>query len=223
MKLFRTVAVLAVAALAGTLVATPAYADEGVPRLKTELTRRLELRLTALDRWDRVVEGAQRLTPEHKSALNTLIDENRTELTQLKTEIAADDTLAELRAHAEEMVFQHRIFLLVGPQVRLTIAGDAQGLLLQKLRTLHGTLTQKVADAGNDPAAVTNLGEMDAALDRAEAKTGDVDNVLAIQPGADAAAIRAAVGAVRTDLGAVRTELKTAVAEAKAIRDILKP
>ena len=64
---------------------------------------------------------------------------------------------------------------------------------------------------------------MDAALDRAEAKTGEVDNVLAIQPGEDAAAIRAAVGAVRTDLGAVRTELKTAVAEAKAIRDILKP
>ena len=47
--------------------------------------------------------------------------------------------------------------------------------------------------------------------------------MLAIQPGEDAAAIRAAVGAVRTDLGAVRTELKTAVAEAKAIRDILKP
>jgi len=172
MKLFRTVAVLAVAALAGTLVATPAYADEGVPGLKTELTRRLELRLTALDRWDRVVEGARRLTPEQKSALNTLIDENRTELTQLKSEIATDDTLAELRAHAEEMVYEHRIFLLVGPQVRLTIAGDAQALLLQKLRTLHGTLTQRVADAGNDPAAVTNLGEMDAALDRAEAKTG---------------------------------------------------
>jgi hypothetical protein len=223
MKLFRTVAVLAAAILAGTLVATPAYADEGVPRLKTELTRRLDLRLTALDRWDRVVEGSQRLTAEHKSALNGIIDENRTELTALKSEIAADDTLAELRAHAEEMVYQHRIFLLVGPQVRLTIAGDGQAKLLQRLRTLHGTLTQKVADAGNDPAAVTNLGEMDAALDRAEAKAGEVDSVLAIQPGPDGDAIRTAVGAVRTDLGAVRTELKTAIAEAKAIRDILKP
>ena len=219
MKLFRTVAVTALVALATALVATPAYADETLPRAKAELTRRLDLRLTALDRFDATVERAQRLTDEHQQSLNTLIDTNRTELTALKGEVAADTTAAELRAHAQEMVYDHRVFMLVGPQVRLTIAGDAQAAVLARLRTLHGTLTTK---AGDDADAKTHLDAMEAALDEAEAGMGEVGDVLAIQPGPDAAAIQAALAGIRSRLGAVRSDLKTAVSEARAARDALK-
>jgi hypothetical protein len=218
MKLFAVLAAVAVGSV--LVVATPAYADETLPRAKAELTRRIDLRLTALDRYERAVDGAKRLTDAHESALNGLIDSNRSELTALKAEVASDTTAAELRAHAQEMVYDHRVFLLVGPQVRLTIAGDAQGAALARLRTLHGTLTAK---AGDNADAKTHLDAMDAALDKAEAGIGGVGDVLAIQPGPDAAAIKAGIAGVRSDLGAVRSDLKTAISEAKQVRDILTP
>jgi hypothetical protein len=136
-RILRTVAAISLATgLAAGLVVTlasPAQADGAtLSRAKTELTRRIDLRLGALQRFD----GAL--------------------------------TAAALRADAASMVNDYRVFLLVGPKVRLTIVGDHEAYAADRLQTVHNTLADLVAKAKTAGKDVTqaeqDLAEMQAAI-----------------------------------------------------------
>jgi len=211
------------------LLATPAQADDAtaVDRAKAEITRRIDLRLAALLRFEAALTAAAHLTDAHESTLKDLVADDRTGLTALKTKVAGETTLAALRADAASMVNDYRIFILVGPKVRLTIAADHQAAAVARLQTAHDNLATAVAQAkaaGKDVAAAEqDLADMQAAIDKAKTGlAGQVDTLLAIQPGPDGNAIRAKVGAVRRALGQVRLDLRTALAEARAVRTFLR-
>jgi hypothetical protein len=229
MKLFtRTLATAAAIFAVVALTAVPAAAaDALLDRAKAEVTARIELRLKALSGYDATLSKAQRLTDDHEKTLDSLVEKDIAGLTELKVKVAAETTREAVRADAASMINDYRVFLLVGPQVRLTVAGDAQAAAIAKLREAHGKLAAAVADAkakGADTAAAEqDLVEMDRAVTAAAtAIDGKVAALLAVRPGPDAAAIRTTVGATRDALGAGRTQLRAAVAEAKAVRAFLK-
>jgi hypothetical protein len=233
-RLFRVAALtagLATVLAAGSmaLLATPAQADDAtaLARAKAEVTRRIDLRLAALHRFDGALTAAAHLTDAHEATLKDLVADDLAGLTALKTKVAGETTLAALRVDAVSMVNDYRVFILVGPKVRLTIAADHEADAATRLQTAHDKLADAVAQAkaaGKDVAAAEqDLADMQAAIDRAKnGMAGQVDTLLAIQPGPDGNAIRAKVGAVRRALGQVRLDLRTALAEGKAVRDFLR-
>ena len=226
-RTITTITIAAVALATAIGLGAPAFADTGVDAAKTALTNRINLRLTALQRDTTIIGAAKNLTAGHKSTLDTLMSQDTAGLSALKTKVAGETTLAALKTDATSMVDDYRIFLLVGPKVRLTTAGDAESAAVTRLRTLHDKLADLVAKAkaggADTSAAEAQLADMSAAVDKVGTDTsGQVDGLLAVAPGPDAAAIQAKVSAVHAALASGRSDLATAISDAKKVRDFLK-
>jgi hypothetical protein len=230
MKRTITAIALASVAIAGAIaVGTPALAADGagVDAAKTALTNRINLRLTALQRDTTVIDGAKNLSAGHKSTLQALVSQDTAGMNTLKTKVAGETTLDALKADATSMVNDYRIFILVGPKVRLTSASDAELAAFAKLTAIHDKLADLVAKAKAGGADTTTaeqeLADMTSQLNKAGSDiNGQADGLLAVEPGPDGAAIQAKVAAVRGALSNGRSDLKSAESDAKKVRDFLK-
>ncbi len=175
-------AAVATIALAGTLVAgAPALADSTPKPLATAkkvVTARIDKRLAALERFDATLGQAHQVQAGHRATLDKLIDDQTAGLTALRAKVAGETTAEAVKADAKSMVNDFRVFILTGPKVRLTAAID----------------TELVAAAKLDQRASVDDAKIDAV--RTEL-SGKVDALLAIHPGPDGDAIRAAVTSVR--------------------------
>jgi len=229
MRLLRTTAFLG-AATAVLLAAAPSAAvaaTDDLSTLKAAVSARIDLRLAALSKDTAAITAAKHLTDADKSTLTSLISTDTAAMNSLKTKVAGETTAAGVKADATSMVDDYRIFILVGPKVRLTIAGDAEQAAITKLQAVHDKLAGLVAKAkaaGKDTtAAEQDLADMAAAITKAQGSlSGQVAAVQAIQPGPDGTGIRAKVATVRAGIGTTRASLKTAVADAKKVTAFLK-
>ncbi|GAA2381373.1 hypothetical protein [Dactylosporangium salmoneum] len=193
-RLART-AVTLVAALAATLVAAaPAGAapstGPGLDAARTAVVNRIDKRLDALKRFEATANGAGQLQAAHRTTLTNLIAEQRSGLSALKTKVQAETTAAALKADAQSMVYDYRVFILTGPKVRLTVAVDTELAVVARMKAEPG------ADAAKLDAIAASL-------------QGKADTLLAVQPGPDGDAIRAQVAAVRTVAKTAHTDLKS--------------
>ena len=192
-RIFRT-AVVAVAALGVALVASaPAAAadpEKGVDAVKHAVTARIDKRLAALKRFDGALADAKQVQPAHRSTLDNLIDDQTTKLTALRAKVQQETTRAALKADAKSMVQDYRVFLLTGPKVRLTAAIDTELAAVDKLRERKKVDTAK----------------LDAVQ---KALSGKVDTLLAVKPGPDGDAIKAAVKPIRESAKDARKTLKS--------------
>ncbi|WP_130510795.1 hypothetical protein [Krasilnikovia cinnamomea] len=189
----RTV-VVGAAALAVTLGAgAPAradVADKPLDKAKTVVTARIDKRLAALQRFDATLGKAGRVQAGHRAALDKLIDDQRAGLTALRAKVAGESTAAAVKTDAQSMVDDFRVFILTGPKVRLTKAIDTELAVVAKLEGRSGVDQAK--------------------LDAVERSlTGQVDKLLAIQPGPDGDAIRAQVQPIREAARSARGTLKS--------------
>ncbi|MET7399854.1 hypothetical protein ABZS66_40855 [Dactylosporangium sp. NPDC005572] len=196
--MLRTTAAL-LAALAVTLVAAaPASAapsarpsaGAGLDAAKRAVADRIDKRLEALDRFTATIGKAKHLDAGHRDTLTKLITDSRSGLTALKTKVAGETTAAAVKADAQSMVDDYRVFMLTGPKVRLSIAIDTELAAVELLR--------------NKPGA--DQAKLDAV---AQSLAGKVDALLAIQPGPDGAAIRNSVQPIRAAAKSARTTLKS--------------
>jgi hypothetical protein len=223
------------AALAVTAAAAPAYASDPTPTAegrtvegaKTAVLRRIDLRLAALRRMDQRIERCRHLTDGHQSTLQGIVDGATSGLTTLRTKVAAETTIRALRADAQTMVHDYRVFILRGPQVHGACTADNEAAAVARLREVAEKLAAGVAKAEQDgkdtTAAEADLAAMDSQLDAAGAAlAGQADKLLAIQPGPDGDAIKAQVRAVRQQLRTALQALRGAVAEAKQVRRFLQ-
>ena len=219
---------LTVVASAGPTVADQTTTtDDALATLKVRVTHRIDLRLAALARLDRRLDRAEHLTDENRDTLSALIDEDVAGLTELPGKVAQAVTREELRADVQSMVHDHRIFVLVLPQVRLTLVADRELAAIDRLGEVHDKLAELIekaeADGRDTGNAAEQLDAMQAQLAAAAANvSGQVDRLLAIQPGPDGPAIRSAVDEVRESLRAARQDLRDAIAIARRIRAMLR-
>jgi hypothetical protein len=192
---------------------------------KRVVTARIDGRLAALRAYSTAVNAAANLTAGHKSTLTDLIAADQSGLAALRTKVAGETTLAAVKADDQRMVVDYRIYLLVGPKVRLTIGCDIEAAVSRQLRQLSDKLAAAIAaakQAGKDTTkAEAQLADMRKQLDTADAAiNGKADALLAVQPGPDGDAIRAQVNPVRNAVHTARAALRKAAADAKAIASI---
>jgi len=218
------------AAMALHIGATPAFADPSPSPLPVRLdaakqvvTARIDGRLATLRALSTAVDSAAHLIPAHKSTLDTLIQQDQSGLSALKTKVSGESTLAGVRADDQSMVDDYRVYLLVAPKVRLTISADLETSAVGQLDTAAGTLAAAIASAkaaGKDTTkAEADLADMKAQTAAASsAVAGKADTVLAIAPGPDAQAIESQVKVVRDAVHSARTDLRKAVADGKAVK-----
>lgn len=191
-------------------------------------TVRIDGRIAVLRASGLAIRNAARLTDAHQAALQKIIDADIAGLTELRAKVAAETTSEAVRADARSMIEDYRVYLLVRPQIHLTVAADVASATLTRLRTVHDKLAQAVAaakSAGKDVGdAEAKLAHLKSELDATEpVLSGLADDLLAVRPGPDAPAIKAKTTAARADVRTARTHLRAAITDAKAIRTLLKP
>lgn len=207
------------------LTATPAYADTTtqLDAAKKVVVARIDGRLAALKAHSVTVQNARHLSSSHKTTLEGLISADQSGLSALRTKVTGETTLAAVKADAQHMVQDFRIYILVGPKVRLTVAADAESAAIPELRKAADTLAKAIdaaKQAGKDTTkAEAQLADLNATVAAAQsAVAGQADKLLAIQPGPDANAITGQVKAVRVAVKTAGQDLHKAVADAKAAR-----
>ena len=169
--------------VAGPAAAAPASAaPKSLDVAKKAVAARIDLRLAALKKFSAALAGAKQVQSGHRATLTSLITEQTTDLTALKTKVGGETTGTAVKADAKAMVDDFRVFILTGPKVRLTAAIDTEQVVAGKLGT---------------KATPVKTG-----LD------GKVDTLLAIKPGPDGDAIRAQVKTIREDAKSARASLK---------------
>lgn len=228
----RNAAALVAAPLAFSLVAlgSPAGAATPAPQTlqsaKTLVDSRIDGRLHTLAALKTAIDAATHLSTGHRSTLAALIGADTTGLTALRARVDAETTLQAVRTDERSMVDDYRIYLLVVPKVRFTVASDAELADAAKLQDARDKLATAIAAAqaaGKDVSAEqAELADLTKQLAAAQAAlAGKVDGLLAVAPGPDAAAMTAAVNPVRTAVHAARQDLGKGLADAKQIRDQL--
>ena len=226
----KLMSISAVAVLLGLGVASPASAAPAPGTLdaaKKITIARIDGRLAALRVEQAAVHNATRLTDSHRSTLDGILDHDIKGLTDLKSKVQNETTLEAIRTDTQSMINDYRVYILVGPQVRITIAADveaAAGRTLEKAYTTLAAAIEAAEKAGKDvSAAKAKLAEMRTHLDTAKSTLdGVADTLLAVKPGPDADAIHAAVNSARTKVKTARSELHAAGVAAKECRDLLR-
>lgn len=225
----RNAAALVVGPLALTLLAsgTPAGAATPAPQTlqsaKTLVDSRVDGRLHTLAALKTAVDAATHLSTGHRSTLAGLISSDTAGLTALRAKVDAETTIQAVRTDERSMVDDYRIYLLVVPKVRFTVASDAELADAGKLQGARDKLAAAIAAAqaaGKDVSAeqgeLADLSNQIAAAQAALA--GKADALLAVAPSPDAAAMTAAVAPVRTAVHTAREDLEKGLADAKQIR-----
>ena len=174
---------------------------------KTKAIAAIDKRLAWLDVLAAHVNGAQHLSADHKATLIDKIDADRRGLRSLRAQIVADDDGPTFRQHAQQIVTDYRVYLLLTPQVHMTIVADAMDAAYAKL----DAVADKLAAQGKD------VTELRAKLADAKAHADPVPgHVLPLVPHGYPDN-KPVLDQARTDLKTARADLKDAVAIAKSL------
>jgi hypothetical protein len=220
-------AVPSTATAASTRSPTPSANDTTrLTRLITKGTAEIDRRVAGLNAALAKLQASTRLTASDKEALVKQIQDELTGLTNLKTKLAAETTVAAARADVQSIVTDYRVYALMLPKARLVAATDrltvAQTKLTDLANTLQTRLTAAKSQGHNVDALQAVHNGMNAKVAEAAKQTnGLTAQLLAIQP-SDYNANHAALMTSRQALAAAATNLKGARTDAKTIIDGLK-
>jgi hypothetical protein len=174
---------LAASALAATialgtigLTASAASAQDGTAVAKRTVEAKIDARLAQLAQLQHQVDASKNLTDGDRSALGTILSNEVSGLTQLRANVDAATDTKTIADDARSMIDDYRVYVVVTPQVHLTIATDAG---------------EHAVEVANDKIAP----KLDAAIAQAKANGKDVAKAQA-----DDDAFKAAVAAAAADL-----------------------
>ena len=209
-----------------TQTGSPSPSTSTLEALRAKCLAAIDVRLPALGAARGDVANDQHTTADHKTALETDIDQTTARLQTLQGEIKADTDLSALRDHCHSIFQDNRVFALVLPRARLVVGADAAGFAGHKLSDVAGKLAdaiQKAQDAGRDVTqAKADLDALKAQIASGVAAAGTVPgDVLGLTP-ADWNANHDVLTPARQSLRAARTDLKVARDLAVKIRNELR-
>ena len=210
--------------LAGAIVAgipAVASADTAAMRLlKQAGAAAIQRRLTWLGTLQNRVDSATHLAAGDRSSLDSLLSHDVTGLTALGATIAADTDMTTLRNDVHRIADDYRVYVLVTPQVHLTIAADRVDAIAALFTPIENKLQAAVHTAkakGKDvTAAQAALDDLKAKVAGADAAVSHVPSqVLVLTPEGYPAnrstllAARASLQTARGDLSAARSDITT--------------
>jgi hypothetical protein len=203
-----TALALAIIPLAAVATAPASAATAlGVAYCQGRSNAAISARLAVLAGDAHLVQSAKHLSPTNAAALSNLITSDESGLSALKTKIDGDTSLASCHADAMTIVTGYRVYVLVEPQVHLTIAADRISAVAETLRDvatrLETRLAQRKAQGKEvDPGAQDAVNDLNARVAAATAAVSGVPSqVLALTPAgypANKATLQSARGALET-------------------------
>ena len=146
--------------------------QQKMTNLRERSDREIDRRVLAMNKLLAKINAFQKIATEQKSAFTAEIQNNITELTTLRTKIAADADLTTMRADAKSIVSSYKTFGVFMPKIHLlaTIenANQVRVKLLAVSAKLEAQLEIQSADDKDVLALEANLKEMKVALADAE-------------------------------------------------------
>ena len=142
------------------MASSTARATEQVARMVERANREIDQRVTRLTALSTRIQGVKKISDANKTELTATIQSTITNLTDLKTKIAADMDIETLRTDLQSIASAYRIYALIMPQIailgaadRAIVISDAMTAVSQKLQTRIAS----VQTAGHDVAALQSL------------------------------------------------------------------
>lgn len=200
----------------------------GAQQARLEVARRaataaITRRVLALRELTTGANSIIRLSEANRAALTTQIQAQITALSNLNAKIQGDTDEATLRADAQKIVDDFRVYVLTIPKARSVVASDIELNAVDRLTRLSDRLAQTIEASKKDTAAA------DADLAALRAKLASVTSavsplaagLLALQP-AGYPANRSTLDQTRAALRTSRTALADATALARRVIADLK-
>lgn len=135
---------------------------------RTKAIAQIDARIKALNALQARINEMRRVSTSQKTSLNATLQAAVSEMTTLKTKIAADTDGAALKADIQSIAKSYRIYLLVLPQGRITAAADrilGTGVLMTELAAKLQVRIAEAQTAGkNTSALTTSLADMNAKI-----------------------------------------------------------
>lgn len=174
----------------------------------------------------RAVAGASALTATDRSALTTDLDNELSEVQGLQEKVLGETTCAEVAADARAMVVVYRVYVVVTPQVHLTIAADTESAIVNRLEGLEPAITARITAARQKGETVSSaqatFSDFESQVaSAAQSSAGVKAEVLAVTP-ASYPGCRQTFENARSALASGRTALKQAHADLHTLIDDAK-
>ena len=187
-----------------------------ITTIKTRSDTEIDKRLTSLNNALSKISGAKKLSTGDKTKFSAEIQTDIANLTALKTKIDADTDLTTLRADAKTIFTDFRVYAIFLPQIHLLAAADTMGVTADNLTAISTKLASRIQTNQQ-----STLDDMNAKITDAKTQYAAVEaEIVGLTP-ANFPATSALTDA-RNKIKAGAADLKTAVADAKQIRNGLK-
>lgn len=214
-------------ALAAGSTSTPATSPVTPTALKQRCEKAISRRLSFLGNLQSRVSGATVLTAEHRSALLGIIAGDQSGLGALAATIQAEASLSQLRHDCREIVTGYRVYVLLGPQVHLTIAADRVDFVDEKVQGLYGRVNAALkrcsAGSAECQAAEQAFQDLQSKVRQSkQAVAGVAAEVLRLTP-AGYPGNASVVDTARTSVEAAHSALEGAWHDIMIIRQALRP
>ncbi len=183
---------LGVASLGATVASaapgtSPTCSPAALNAARTNALAALTPRVKRLHDLSAAVGASTGLTSADRSTLTTDIGNDLAGITALQQKIPSDTSCAEVAADAHAMVVDYRVFVVMSPQVHLTIAADTETSVAAALAALEPKITARITAAKQSGvtvrAAQTTYSDFQTQVATAtQSSTGVAGKVLALTP-----------------------------------------
>lgn len=199
--------------------------QEQIIRLKQQGDKMIDKRITSLNALITRINNDKNLTSDEKTTLSSDVQNAINGLTALKTKIAGDTTVADLKTDIKQIIINYKVYEILEPKMRILMIIDnlqdisnRLGLLSPKLQTFINDLKaqnknvsdlQILLDDINSSLSVINTklsadktAIMNVTISTANAK----DTFVSVRK--DLAQVRALFAKIRHDIALMREDLK---------------
>jgi hypothetical protein len=128
------------AAVGGRVCSAALLAD-----LRNRAGANLAARVQQLQRDQQSVTGSTLLTPSDRATLTTDLANELAGITALSTKVPSDATCAAVLVDARSMVTDYRVYLVMTPQVHLSVAADSEAAVAAQLAALEPRVAGEIA------------------------------------------------------------------------------
>ncbi len=219
-------------AASSTTDRTAAQMSRMIERANKEIDQRVG-RLTELSTR---IQGMKRISESDKANIQTIINGEITELTNLKAKIAADTDTETLRADFQSITKAYRIYALIMPQIAIFTATNRVGVIADAMSAVSQKLSDRITaaqTAGNDVTALQSaLSDMNAKITDAKTQADAARaQIITLAPdngdqtvfNANKAALKSAHEKVKTAMKDLETARKDAQTIVKGLKSFPAP
>jgi len=129
-----------------------------ITRLKEKANKEIDRRIRSLNQLIAKINEAKRLSTDQKSTMAAQVQAEITNLTSLKTKIAADADIATLRTDVQSIISSYRVYLLFIPKINIISNADKiLNLLGNEMATLTTKLQVRIGELSKNGVDVTTL------------------------------------------------------------------